>query len=229
MAAPKKRASKGSPAVVSPRVVPPVGEPVGHFARVLAEARSAGLAIEPFEITADLVLQPPSQARLKQMDEASAAYLLAQTVAANLIGTQGDPPQDPEERQRWATTQQAALRNATDTANEAEQRFNEALYGGPDVLQRVEEFFADRPGWEKQAFASAVNQQFRRLPKDGKCVACQRVVDAQAGESVGGSSGTLSTSGTSSTPISPPNTEPTSMTGSEEPVHGPSSSTGLSA
>lgn len=203
----------------------PAGEPFGAFARVLAETREAGLAIEPFDITEDFVLQPPSEARMKKLEQSSAAYLLAQAVAVGLIRTQGDPPEDTDARIAWAETQQKALKQAYETAEAAETAYNEALYGDADVLQRVEEFFADRPGWQKQAFANAVNQQFRRLPKDGACSVCGQAVDAEAGESGGESSGGSSISGESSKVTSPSTvTELMHVTGLEEPAPGPSSS-----
>lgn len=226
-ASPKKKATKGSPSP-TPRVVSVGGEPTGAFARVLAETRAAGLAIERFEITEDLVLEPPTETQMDLVEQYSAAYLLAQSSALNLLRSQPPAPEDHEERATWAQQQQEALNNAYTIAKEAERKFNEALYGGPEMLQRVEEFFTGRPGWEKQAFASAVNQQFRRLPKDGCCAACGQVVDEQAGESDGESSGGSSTSGTSSNVTSPtPESSEgsTPATGSEEPGPGPSSST----
>lgn len=226
MAPAAKKAAKGSPRAASPRVVTAGGEPTGRFAQVLAETREAGLAIDDFEITADLVLTPPTEARQKALEESSAAYLLAQSVAVDLIRTQGAAPDDPDKRTRWAQTQQEALRNATKAAEDAERAFNVALFGGEDVYQQVQEFFADRPDWERKAFESAVNQQFRRLPKDGKCQACGHQVDERLGESEGESSGLSSTTGTSSKTTSPSNsTEPTPETGSAESAPGPSSST----
>lgn len=229
MAKPTK-ATKGSAAGASPRVVmSPAAEPVGRFAEVLAETRRAGMAIEPFEVTEGLTLYPPTEARTKKMDNAQAAYLLAQTTVASLVSTMQVPPdalEDPEARIAWSETQQKALLNAQKAAADADQAFNEALYGDTEVLQRVEEFFANRPGWEKVAFAEAVNAQFRRLPIDGKCQACgQEVDDGAAGESEGGSSGGSSTSGPSSSETSPiTSTEPTPTNGSEGHDPGPSSS-----
>lgn len=223
---PKKKATKVSPATASPRVVTVGGEPIGRFAQVLAETRAAGLLIDKFEITDDLVLYPPNEARQKALEQTSAAYLLAQASAVALIRTQGIPPDEPEERIRWAQTQQEALKTAYEAAEAAELAFNEALFGGPEVYQRVQEFFADRQYPERQAFESAINQQFRRLPADGVCLACGHEVTPEVGESVGESSGGSSTSGQSSSETSPSNsTEPTPETGSEEPAPGPSSTT----
>lgn len=227
----KKTATKGSPPAASRvRAVTAAGEPIGRFAEVLREARAAGLAIEPFQITDDLVLLPPTESQMKDLEHYSSAYLLAQASALQLLRSQGAAPDDHEARVTWAQQRNAELDAARIMAEDAEQKFNETLFGGPETYPRVNEYFASRPGWEKQAFIDAVNQQFRRLPKDGVCKACGTTVDERAGESGGESSGGSSTAGTNSTPTSPSTaTEPTPSTGSEAPDPGPSSSTTQSA
>lgn len=229
-ASPKKKspATKGSsPAASRARTVRPVsvgGEPTGAFARVLAETRAAGMAIDPFEITEDLVLQPPTETQTKLIEHYSAAYLLAQGSALQLLRSQGAAPDSHDERVTWAQQRNAELDQARLVAEEAEQRFNEQLFGGPEMYQRVQEYFVGRPAWEKQAFIDAVNRQFRRLPQDGKCAVCGNEVDAHAGESTGESSGGSSDSGKSSRETSPStSTEPTPETGSAAPAPGPSS------
>lgn len=229
----KKTATKGSSPAASRtavRVVAAGGEPAGSFARVLQEARQAGLAIEPFVITDDLILQPPTEAQMRDLEHYSASYLLAQGSTLQLMRSQDAAPEDHEERLAWAQKRNAELDKCRQMAEEAEQKFNETLFGGAEMYQRVDEYFATRPGWEREVFIDAVNQQFRRLPKDGVCKACGSVVDERAGESAGGSSGGSSTAGMSSTPTSPSSsTEPTSSTGSEVLVPGPSSSITQSA
>lgn len=224
----KKAAPQGSLAAQSPRVVAPAGEPSGRFARILHETHAAGGAMQPYEVTEGLVLYPPNEARKKAMDQYSAAYLLANASAVNLIRTQGIPPdatEDGKAREVWAKTQQESLRNAYDAADEAEKKFNEALFGGPDVLQQVDEYFASRPWDERAIFEQDINKEFRRLPDNGVCQFCQSVIDAEAGESVGESSGGSSISGQSSKETSPiPSTESMPATGSEESDPGPSSS-----
>lgn len=182
--------------------------------------------MEPYEVCEGLVLYPPNEARKKAMDQYSAAYLLAQATAVSLIRTQTDPPSEPgEEREVWAKSQQEALRGAYRAADEAEEKFNEALFGGPDVLQRIDEFFSTRPWDERAIFEKDINEHFRRLPPDGRCMFCQSEIDSEAGESEGKSSGGSSTSGQSSRETSPTSsTEPTPATGSEENDPGPSSS-----
>lgn len=226
---PKKKATKGSSPAASRASVHAVtvgGEPTGAFARVLMETRAAGMAIDPFEVTEDLVLQPPTESQTKLIEHYSAAYLLAQGSALQLLRSQGAAPDDSEERITWAQQRNAELDMARQVAEEAEQKFNEALFGGSEQYQRVNEYFADRPGWQRQAFVDAVNQQFRRLPKDGACRVCGNVVDEHAGESNDESSGGSSDSGSSSRETSSSTaTESTPVTGSEVPAPGHSSST----
>lgn len=224
MAAPKRKTTKVSP-TAAPRVVSAAGEPIGRFAQVLADTRAAGMAIDDFDIAEGLVLPPPTELRMKALEQCSAAYLLAQATAVSLIRTQGDAPDDLDERITWAQKQQQALANAYQAAEDAELAFNVALFGGEELYQQVQEFFTERPNWEKAAFETAVNQQFRRLPVDGCCQACGQAVDAEAGESAGESSGGSSTSSQSSKETSPSTLmEPMPATGSEDSDPGPSSS-----
>ncbi|MBU8830829.1 hypothetical protein [Mycolicibacterium goodii] len=221
---PKKKATKGSPS--APRVVASPGEPTGRFAQLLAQARHKGMAIEPYEITEDLVLYPPTEERLKALDQLSAAHILAQAAVVDLMRTQGKPPEDHEQRMVWAQQRNAELAEAYKQVEEAVTAYNVALFGGEDEYQRVNEFFATRPEWEKRAFEQDIREQFLRLPVDNTCPACHQVVNPEAGESEAESSGTSTTSGTISTSTSPENSAaPTSGIGSEATDPGSSSST----
>src|SRR4029077_5516687 len=83
-------------ATVRPHVVGEQGEPVGAFLRILSETRAAGLAIEKFDVTADLVLEPPNESATKAMDRYRAADLLAQTGVLQLMQYPESPPDAPE-------------------------------------------------------------------------------------------------------------------------------------
>lgn len=208
MAAKPKKAMKSSPAR-APRVVSVFGEPVGRFEQVLAETRAAGMAIEPFEVTEDLVLYPPTPSRVKALDQYSAAHLMGQAAALNCVRDGG-------------TTEE--LNAIYAQIEDAETAYNEALFGGADIYQQINEFFADRPDWERKAFENAVKNQFLRIPIDGCCQACGQVVDPKAPSGETESSGSSSTTGMSSSPTSPDtSTEPTPETGLGEPALGLSS------
>ncbi|OCB09226.1 hypothetical protein A5717_25975 [Mycolicibacterium porcinum] len=222
---PKKKATaKGSSG--APRVVAAPGEPTGRFAQLLAQARHKGMAIEPYEITEDLVLQPPTEDRLKALDQLSAAHILAQAAVVDLMRTQGEPPDDHELRMVWSKQRNAELAEAYRACEDAVTSYNVVLFGGEDEYQRVNEFFATRPEWEKRAFEQDIREQFLRLPVDDVCPACHQVVNPEVGESDAESSGTSTTSGTTSTSTSPENSAAaTSGTGSEDLDPGSSSST----
>lgn len=203
----RKRTSKGSPVTA-----PVVGEPVGRWAKVLAEGQEIpGFAIEPFEVTDDLVLQPLTPRRASKLGAAQNAYLVALAAMANA--------------QRFGATKEETeqIQASIDASITA---YNEALFG-EDEYPRVVEYFADQPAWKQELFVTAVKQQFQRLPDDGGCKTCghiegaaeERIKELSAalaeldkdhpalGEPVGkdsGSSTTSSTTGTSSSQTSPP-------------------------
>lgn len=235
-AAPKKRpAARRSPAS-APVVAPRVGEPVGRWARILAEGQDTpGLQIEPFEVTDGLVLQPLTPRRAAKLGAAQTSYLAALAASANAV-------------------QFGATRDQVDEINTAIadslQAYNEALFG-EDVFPAASEYFADKPAWQQELFVEAVKKQFLRLPdEDGKCPACShtpggleaRIAELEAalvevdpshplvvqgGGQVGkegGSSTTSSTTGTKSKKTSSTSaTESTPGTGSAEPDPGLSS------
>jgi hypothetical protein len=285
-------AKKRLPATPAPRVVGPPGEPVGAFLQTLQQARDAGLSIEPYDITPDLVLQPLTEARSKALAAASAANLLAQTAAVKLVQNPEDPPAPPrplpnqiaaelndlansikrmmsagdvddglieqmivavrnvganvdampppdlaeyddylrqferytELRNGFPARQQRELKACQEMAEEAEEAYTQALIGA-DSNQRVQEFFADRPDWQREVFVDAVTKRFLRLPDDGRCLACGHVDPKERSSALTSAIGS-STTGMKSPPTSPSTSEePTPTTGSEEPDLGSTSPT----
>lgn len=168
------------------------GEPTGKWAEVLAKTRAEGKAIEPFEVTADLVLYPPTPARSKAMSAATLAAQAAIAASVNAV-------------QYGATADEVtAIRQRMEAADLA---YTEALFGA-DKLPAVEAFFADKGEWERQAFIDAVKKQFLRLPEqDGVCETCGHVFDEDAAGKGDGSSTTSSTTGMSSRETSPDTSE----------------------
>lgn len=200
---PAKKATKAVKAVKrTPPPVPSVsvaGEPAGRWAQILAETREAGLAIEPFEVTDDLVLFPPTVRRTQDLDAAYAGYMAGQAALVNAVTT--GATQDEVEKIR-------------DAIYHAETAYNEALFGGADKYAAVCAYFDDRPNWEKQAFEDAVKQEFLRLPPDGRCKVCGTVVDPKGPTTENASSTTSTTTGTISRETSPTtSTEQTPETG----------------
>ena len=172
------------------------------------------------------------------MDQYSTSHLLAQSSVFSLVRTQGEPPPPDEHEARvlWSQQRQKELEACYKLSGDALTGYNVALFGGEELAQRVDEFFAGRPAWERRAFEKDIKEQFLKLPVDGTCQACGgtcrncggeiKPAGEPSGESGGESSGGSSISGTSSTGTSPDtSTASTSTTGSEEPAAGPSSST----
>lgn len=138
----------------SPGNVP--GEPVGRWAQVLAEGQATpGLAIEPFQVTEDLTLQPLTPGRSRALGAAQTAYLtaLAASVNAQRFGASAEEIKDIQQR-----------------IDESTEAYTRALYG--DEYEAVEAYFADQAAWKAELFANAVKQQFLRLPGDDGCPVC---------------------------------------------------------
>lgn len=91
----KARKNPAPPPPHRPRVAGEVGEPVGAFLETLAQTRAAGMAIDPYEITTDLVLEPPNEDRVRALDRYSSAYLLAGSAVFQLVQYPEMPPEPP--------------------------------------------------------------------------------------------------------------------------------------
>lgn len=243
----RKKATKGSPVRAPRNAVSVTGEPTGRFAQILAETRAAGIGIDKFDITEELVLYPPRPHQVKAIDRTSAAHLAAQIASIRAVQDGGPPipdfvPPAPdaspetiaayaeainavrEARKGWFQQQQQEREEIHQQLEAAETAYNEALMGGTEQYERVQEFFADRGDWERQAFEHALKSQFLRLPTDGRCQLCGTVVDEEAAGKELTSSTSSSTTGMSSRPTSPTTSEElTPETGSAEPAPGPSS------
>lgn len=140
------KARRGGPGAVSVAA----GPPTGKWAQVLTETRAKGKAIEPFEITEGLVLHPPTPKRVKAMSRATLACQAAIKASVNAVTTGASPAQVDE------------IRDAIEAADEA---YTRALVGD-EAFDAVEEFFAERGEWEREAFYDALKTQFLRLPTE---------------------------------------------------------------
>lgn len=189
----QRKAAKGSPvaAVVA-------GEPTGRWAEVIAKTRASGKAIEPFDLTPDLILYPPTPKRAKAMGRATLAAQAAVSASVNAV-------------RFGATAEESA--EISDTIEAADLAYTKALIG-EDQFDAVETFFEDKGEWERQAFVEALKRQFLRLPEEeGACAHCGHVTDeAEAGKELG-SSTSSSTTGMSSRETSPSTSESEPETG----------------
>lgn len=171
----------------SPATLTVAGEPVGEWAKVLAETREKGKAIEPFRVTADLVLYPPTPERAKKMSAATLAAQAAIAAAGSAI-QMGATPAEVKELQK--------------TIEEADTAYTEGLLG-KDELPLVDAFFADKGEWQRQTFIEAVKKQFLQLPDAGECPSCGRALDEDAAGKGLESSTSSSTTGVNSRETSP--------------------------
>lgn len=188
----QRKAAKGSPATVV------AGEPTGRWAEVLAKTRTAGKAIEPFDLAEDLVLYPPTPKRAKAMGRATLAAQAAISASVNAV--------------RFGATaeESAEISNTIEAADEA---YTKALIG-EDQFDAVEKFFEDKGEWERQAFVEALKQQFLRLPEhEGECPHCGHIEDEAAAGKELGSSTSSSTTGMSSRETSQSTSESEPETG----------------
>lgn len=215
MAAPKKRTAKASPVAAA------AGEPVGKWAQVLAETHAAGKAIEPFEITENLVLYPPTPARAKRIGAATNAAQAAVGAMFNAVKF-GAPPEEVQQIQ--------------DLMERCDVEYTKAIVGD-DEYDAVQEYFANRPEWEREAFIDAIKKQFLRLPDEDEVDLNERVEQlekalAELDENHplltpgkgNESSTTSSTTGMQSRETSPESSmESMPETGAAEPGPGPSS------
>ncbi|MBX9920009.1 MAG: hypothetical protein K2Y33_09325 [Mycolicibacterium frederiksbergense] len=160
---PPKKRTKARPA---PAATPVPGEPVGQWAKVLADGQDIpGLAIEPFAITEGLVLQPLTSRRARALGAAQNAYLVGMATMANAQRLGSSP--------EAVTAIQAMI-------DEGLQKYNEALFGEAEY-PRVAEYFADQESWKQELFVEAVKRQFLRLPDDdGACQLCGHVEGSEA-------------------------------------------------
>lgn len=159
---------------------------MGKWARVLAESRAAGKIIEPFEVTADLVLLPPTPARAKAMSAATQSVQAA--IQASLMAVK-------------AGAEEAELAAIRERIEAADLAYTKALIG-EEHFDEVESFFADQGSDVRELFFDTIKTQFLRLPDDGVCQHCGQVIDADQAGNVDGSSTISSTTGTSSKPTS---------------------------
>lgn len=157
---PKKRPPRARPVTA-----PVSGEPVGRWAQVLAEGQGIpGLAIYPFEVTADLILQPLTPRRSSKLGAAQNAYLVGLAAMANAQRFGAKPDEVKE------------IQTAIDDALVA---YNEALFGEADY-PRVTEYFIDEPAWKQELFVDAIKTQFLRLPDEDGCKSCGHIEGADA-------------------------------------------------
>jgi hypothetical protein len=147
------------------KVTPPPtvagGEPTGAWARVLADTRAKGKAIEPFEITEGLVLSPPTPTRARAMARATLSVQAAIAASVNAIKFGAD---------------QAGVDAIQSQLEAGDAAYTRALLGD-DNYDAVQEFFANKGQWELEAFYTAIKVQFLKEPTEEELTRIEQLED----------------------------------------------------
>lgn len=177
------RAKRPAPVVAHPAA------PSGRFAALLADVHVP----EPYEITPQLVIAPPTRKQMRDIGACQAAFAIAQgqlneLMTPNLVNEldgEGKPVLDdegkPRQIEQLPIVDPDHIKRISDVVDQSAERYNRALFG--EAYGAVMEFFEDRPAPEWNAFYQDIQSEFMPLPDDGKCPTCGHVGDEeQAGK-----------------------------------------------
>lgn len=143
----------------------PIKQPYGVPAGRLLELQMETVTPEPYVVTDQITIMPPTKERADKIREQQYAIMYAQTMLNSAIA-------NPE-------VQQEVLNALGESIKNAQNAFNEALFG--DQYEDVLAFFADQPDKLWQAFEVDIQKQFfPSLPVSGTCPACGHVTDEEA-------------------------------------------------
>lgn len=186
MATRTSAAARKSPAKrLAPVHTHPVA-PSGRFAELLATLHVP----EPYEITPNLIIQPPSKRQMKQIAESQAAFAIASGQLRELLtptlvtklDDEGKPVLNGEGKPiliegPLPQVDSAYLDQINEVVSSSNESYNRALFG--DAYTGVNEFFEDRPKEEWNAFYADVQDRFMPVPDDGKCPTCGHVEEPE--------------------------------------------------
>lgn len=148
---------------------------------------------EPYEITDQLVVTPPTRTRVKAMNTAEMKLYFSQQVLNEALSRASVPrpvlADGATDDQRLAHAQAVGEWTAGRITDEelaaigeqvsaAEAEYERAFFG--DVYDDLIEFFEDKPGlWAK--FVPDIKTAFGpKAPEDGVCPSCGKVVDEES-------------------------------------------------
>lgn len=136
------------------------GVPAGRLAELQAETNLS----EPYVVTEDIVITPPTKARADEIRESQMVVLIYNQLL--------------NEAMRRTVTEDE-LTGLTKYIKEAEAKYNEAFFG--DQYNNVVAFFATQDDRLWTAFQKDIQSQFfPNQPADGKCGTCGHVLDEDA-------------------------------------------------
>lgn len=187
-AAPQKRSAKAPTKRLAPVHAHPAA-PAGRFAELLTEVHIP----DPYVITEQLKIEPPTRNRMEQVQAAQAAFAIANGQLQDMLtpvkqvkrNADGSPEIDEAGNQVTFDVLPAAdpkhLEQIQAVVTGASDRFNRALFG--EQYGAVMEYFDGEPVQVWNAFYTDIQNKFMPLPESGQCPTCGHVEDAeQAGK-----------------------------------------------
>lgn len=177
-----------------------------RLARLHAETNDP----EPYPVTDDIIVYPPTRTRHREMGDAEMSLFLLTGLRAQAVDRSTDPapalPENPSEEQRvehavaladWQLQNdsiEGKLAEINDKIAESTADYERAFFG--DAYDDIIDFFEDKPAlWDK--FVADIKSEFLpSAPADGKCPTCGRVEDEEAAERAPKSSTSSTTTGT---------------------------------
>ena len=185
-AAPRKKAA--------PLQAIPRDEPMGRFAQLLTEIEPD----EPYQVTADLFIQPPSKGRMELIITAQSAYIIArgqlEAMMSPLTDAAGKPLKDDDDQLIFPKVSEAQLGELEKLVNKAAENYDRALFG--DSYDEVMRLSLGWTGKVWNAFYEDVQDKFLPVPADGKCPTCGNIVNREAAGEAPASATSSSTTGT---------------------------------
>lgn len=177
------------------RAAPLNQKPIGRFAELLTEIDLD----EPYEVTEDVVIQPPTKARMGLVITAQTAYIIArgqlESMMSPLLDGEGKPLLNEAKQPILPQISREELEGLERLTNKAAEDYDRALFG--DAYDDVMALSQNWTGKMWNAFYEDVQDRFLPVPNSGRCPTCGNIVDQEeagkAQESVTSSSTTGTT------------------------------------
>jgi hypothetical protein len=186
--APRKRSTPQPKKRLAPVHAHPAA-PAGRFAELMADVHVP----EPYVITEQLKVMPPTRQQMAEIQASQAAFAIANTqlqemltpVSKEKLGDDGKPELDAEGKpvliEELPAVDPAHLERIQQVTFGATERYNRALLG--DAYAAVMEYFDDKPVQVWNAFYADIQNEFMPVPEDGRCPTCGHIDDQdQAGK-----------------------------------------------
>lgn len=185
--------SGGSSSPRRGKLAPVHAHPTAPASGRFLELQRSVRRVEPYEITADLIVPPPTKRQNDNIIAAQAAFSVAQSqleeiltpVLVPQLDSEGKPVLDAEDKpvvlEQYREVDPARIERINALIHHASENYNRALFGS--VFEAVMEFFNDRPVGEWNAFYQDIQNEFMPVPEGGACPTCGHINDVdQAGK-----------------------------------------------